>query len=178
MTTVSKVAIAVGALAVTAYFALSGVIFFSDDGGTSNAKYVRDSPQADPGDAAIEDSGGISLPEIPPGMTFAEAEALLELFGGTLAQLDRSPGTALDESKLPASKVRMRAAMLAYMTASKDPSAYDFFRGTYPRLAYFQPGIGETPVGLDEAGPDGQTWGTVIEQEQRALLAELARANR
>jgi len=129
-------------------------------------------------DDVPDDDGGVSLAEVPSGVTVREAEGLLGALGDVLAQLDRSPWTVMDVSKLPTTKARMRAAVLTYMKASRDPTAFDYFKAVYPRLAYFQPGIGETPVALNQPGPDGKPWSQVIEQEQRALLSELAGARR
>ena len=41
-------------------------------------------------------------------------------------------------------------------------------------LAFYQPGVGETPVALDQMGPQGKTWQQVVEGEMLQLGTNLA----
>ena len=115
----------------------------------------------------------------PPVVTRAEAGRLLPAYGGALERQASHPGMVVDASQLPDSKARLKSAILTFLddaSDADDSTAKELLRGVFIQLAVFQEGVGDTPVAVHLAAPDGRSWREVTAQERRALAAELADA--
>ena len=191
MDTTRKILIAAGALLLVSYLAFSGILFFREDSGTSNERHLPSSQPAGletagsrEGDGAatgataqVPDDGAIPA-EALPVVPFAEAEELLPRYGKALEVIESSPGRVFDVSRLPATKVRLKSAILTYLKEANDPGAEEALKGPYLLLAYFQVGVGDSPIPVDQRASDGRPWSEAIAAEMKVLQAELANARR
>ncbi|MBK6508386.1 MAG: hypothetical protein IPG06_02305 [Haliea sp.] len=59
------------------------------------------------------------------------------------------------------------------MNVAKTPEDKSNFKNAIIVLAFFQPDVGPTAAGLEQMGPQQQTWKKIVDREKRALEATL-----
>ena len=107
-------------------------------------------------------------------LTLEEGVAIAQSYMSELTRIGMDGRTVHDISHLPASKSKVTAALLMLMNVAKTHEDKSNFKNAIIVLAYFQPDIGPTAAGLDQVGPQQQTWQEIVDREKRALEATLA----
>ena len=83
--------------------------------------------------------------------------------------------TVRDESELPDSKASIKESLIMLLGATAEPETKVAFKNGVMVLAFYQPGVGPTPVALDQMGPQDKTWRQVVEGEMQQLGATLSK---
>ena len=129
---------------------------------------------------------------IKPRTSIAAARHIARAYFLHLQYNAPASGTVLDARRLPYDKKFIKAALSACLYASRDPQWSAQLREGYLLLSAWQPGVGETPVVVDEAGGparkrlrkrgrspaasntgDSSDLARRVEREYRALLIDL-----
>jgi hypothetical protein len=103
-----------------------------------------------------------------------EAVKIVQSYMSQLSQNGMDGKTVHDVSVLPNSKLEITAALLKLMVMTTEPETRANFKSGLMVLAFFQPDIGPTPVGLDQIGPEQKAWQEVVDQEMQELNATLS----
>lgn len=114
-----------------------------------------------------DDSLGVSsqVEDLP----LEEAAKIAQAYMSELSRIGIKGQTVHDISQLPGSKTKVIAALLALMKVSGDQEERSNFRNGIVLLAFFQPDVGPTPIGLGQMGPQQETWQEVVDKERREL---------
>ncbi len=104
----------------------------------------------------------------------AEAVEVVQSYMSQLSQNGLDGKTVHDASILPNSKPEITAALLKLMAMTTEPETRANFKNGLMVLAFFQPDVGPTPVGLDQMGPEQKAWQAVVDQEMQDLNATLS----
>ncbi len=121
-------------------------------------------------DPAIDTS--IASPE-SPDLTLEEAVKIAQSYMSELTRIGMDGRSVHDISHLPASKPKVTAALLMLMKVATTPEDKSNFKNAIIVLAFFQPDVGPTAAGLEQMGPQQQTWKKIVDREKRALEATL-----
>lgn len=126
---------------------------------------------------------------------FAEVESLVQSYGAALEAAAKA--TVVDAKRLPASKEKIKSALLVALHATQDHGMREQLKVAYMELSSFQPGVGGFPVAFDlsnipdandpeairgtaqsivERGPEVERWSTIASQERDQLVEELKNA--
>lgn len=119
-----------------------------------------------------------ALPAAPGSADMALEEALhiTQAYMAELSRIGMDGRTVHDLSRLPDSKHRVTAALLMLMDVAKSDEDRSNFKNAIIVLAYFQPEVGATAIGLDQLGPQHKTWQKIVAREKRDLERVLASA--
>jgi hypothetical protein len=89
-----------------------------------------------------------------PVLSNAEVEAVINAYGGVLAEGKAGSGIIVDSKALPYPKSTIRAALQIALRDSADVQMKEFLKVAYVSLADFQEGVGPKPIGMNLLGID------------------------
>ncbi|CAA0098173.1 Uncharacterised protein [Halioglobus japonicus] len=108
-----------------------------------------------------------------PSQSDAATEVLRQ-FGTVISSAGVDGSKVLDDSLLKHPKDEIKSAIVIVLNADIAPDQKAFAKEAAPVLAFFQPGVGEEGIPLDEARSDQTTWRSVVEAEIQQIARDLA----
>lgn len=159
----------VTAMSLSAYAATSATseAQSTDSYGTDNRPALLQIAQAEvtPEPAATQ----------PGNPQLEEAVVIVQSYMKVLSESDMDGKTVRDESQLPNSKASIQDSLILLLGATTESETKAMFKNGFMVLAFYQPGVGEIPVAIDQMGPQDKTWQQVVEGDMQQLGATLAK---
>ncbi|CAA0098158.1 Uncharacterised protein [Halioglobus japonicus] len=103
-----------------------------------------------------------------------ESLELMQSYMSELSRIGMDGQTAHDISVLPDTKPKIASALIKLLSVTDDQDTKSNYRTGIAVLAFFQPGVDEGGVSLDQMGPGQETWQAIVDEEMRILNKKLA----
>lgn len=107
-----------------------------------------------------------------------EAVSIIQSYVAVLQEHGKKNTSVLDSSLLPLPKEKIKAAAIALHSYATDTVEQQSIVGVAKSLALFQPDVGNKPIALEIAKPDGSTWRDVVAPEMQIIEQAFAESKR
>ncbi|CAA0102423.1 Uncharacterised protein [Halioglobus japonicus] len=145
-------------------FAIAGVITLTANSATA-AEQTSAPIQLAQADTSASASADAQRAEIEAAVKIVQEYMTL------LSNTGMDGETVYDISLLPDTKSNVNDALVTVMQIAEEPEAKSMYKTGVLVLAFFQPGVGETAIGLDEIGPNDKPWRDVVDVEMTTRAA-------